>query len=155
MVVALLWDSAGAVGWGAGHFCPMYVRGQIRPPFKSDEGAVLWEVVDGSRDNYARSNPIPRALIPPFLFCCDRIEADLPWRESFSGVSAFFVTLSCAAAAAAPRGHGLVLPGEDRGRTGSVRVHRLSGGRLRRRCASAPAPATLPLINGPGPDNWS
>lgn len=26
---------------------------------------------------------------PPFLSCCDRIEADLPWQWSFSGVSAF------------------------------------------------------------------
>lgn len=46
-----------------------------------------------------------------------------------------------------------LVPGEDRGRTGSVRVHRLSGARARQHCASASAPATLPLINGPGPDN--
>lgn len=48
-----------------------------------------------------------------------------------------------------------LVPGEDRGRTGSVRIHRLSCGRICRRCASASAPATLPLINGPSHDNWS
>lgn len=94
----------------------------------------------------------PHASPPPR---CDRVEADLQWQWSFSEVSAFFNTLSCAVLLQHHVGTDWyqLVPGEDRGRTGSVRAHRLSRGRERRRCASAPAPATLPLINRPGPDN--
>lgn len=47
------------------------------------------------------------------------------------------------------------VPGEDRGSTRSVRVHRLVGVHVGQRGAPAPARATPPLINRTSSDNWS
>lgn len=156
MVIAASWDSAGAAGWGVGTFVSCMWKAKLDHFFfKSDEGAV-W--VDGSGGNYILSNPIPHALLPPFLLpvmTAERLtcHGSSHFQESVRSLLHYPALLLLQHHVG--KGWYQLVPGEDRGRTGSVRVHRLSGGHLRQRCASAPAPATLPLINGPGPDNWS
>lgn len=77
--------------------------------FNLVRGAVLWEVVDGSRGNYVTPSPISTYFTSP-LFS----PAVTTWKLTCLGSSHFqqsehcFATSSCTAAAAAPRGHRLV-----------------------------------------------
>lgn len=138
---------------GCGRFCLMYVEGQIRPLFFNlMRGQFEWMtavvIIFFPTPSHMPYFPLFSPVMTAERLTC---HGSSHFQESVRSLLHYPALLLLQHHVG--KGWYQLVPGEDRGRTGSVRVHRLSGGHLRQRCASAPAPATLPLINGPGPDN--
>lgn len=157
------WDNAGAIGCGlivSASKCVHSMR-EVNPHylFNLTRRQFFW-TSRRQRRSLQRVLPTYAPLFPPAVtvqrLTCRGIGR---FQDFFSCVCVFFLFFPVLPLLLLQHHVGTgwyqLVPGEDRGRTGSVRVHRLSGVHVRRRCASAPAPATRPLINGPGPDNWS